>query len=96
MRKHILEDGIIVNTIEVDNNFQSSNMTLIDAEIGGSIGDLVTEGKVIPKATPVSRESILIQLTQLDLKSIRAIREGNQARIADLEAQAVELRAQLK
>lgn len=39
---------------------------------------------------------ILAQLEVIDLKSIRALREGNQTRIDDLEAEAAELRAQLE
>lgn len=35
------------------------------------------------------------QLDQIDLKSIRALREGNIQRIADLESEAATLRAQL-
>lgn len=39
---------------------------------------------------------IYILLEQLDLKSIRALREGDTVRIAALEDQAVALRAELK
>ena len=35
------------------------------------------------------------ELAQLDAKSIRALREGNAERIADIEAQAGALRAKL-
>lgn len=48
--------------------------------------------------TPTNDEinaPILAQLAALDLKSIRALREGNQSRIDDLEAQAVVLRGLL-
>lgn len=39
---------------------------------------------------------IYVLLAQLDLKSIRALREGDVVRIAALEAEAVALRAELK
>lgn len=39
---------------------------------------------------------ILAELDALDRKSIRALREGNAARIAELEQKAVALRLQLK
>lgn len=35
------------------------------------------------------------QLEALDIKTIRALREGNASRLATLEAQAVEIRAKL-
>lgn len=39
--------------------------------------------------------AVLEQLQALDLKSIRALREGNAARIAEIEAEAVALRSKL-
>lgn len=39
---------------------------------------------------------ILASLEEIDRKSIRALREGNSVRIAELESQATELRLQLK
>ena len=39
---------------------------------------------------------IYVLLAQLDLKSIRALRENDTVRIAALETQAVALRAELK
>ena len=41
------------------------------------------------------RQEILQKLDELDLKSIRAIRAGDQEYIAQYEAQAQELRKQL-
>jgi hypothetical protein len=41
-------------------------------------------------------KKILTELEELDRKSIRALREGNTARIEELEQQAVALRLQLK
>lgn len=41
------------------------------------------------------KSAILAELAAIDTKSIRALRESNTARIAELEAQAVALRAEL-
>lgn len=41
-------------------------------------------------------EDVLKQLDEVDFKSIRAIREADQERIDELEAEAVALRAQLQ
>lgn len=52
---------------------------------------------VIVTAMPPKREAreILTALAALDAKSIRALREGDTARLATIEAQAVTLRAEL-
>ena len=52
---------------------------------------------VVVDATPPKRtdQDIYAELTALDVKSIRALREGNTERIAAIEAQAVALRAEL-
>jgi len=42
------------------------------------------------------RDGILQHLNAIDIKSIRAIREGNQARITELEIEAAGLREELK
>lgn len=42
-----------------------------------------------------TRADVLADLAAIDMRSIRALREGNTARIAELEAQAVALRAEL-
>lgn len=39
---------------------------------------------------------IIEKLEEIDRKSIRALREGNSNRIASLEAEAIQLRAQLR
>jgi hypothetical protein len=46
MRAHVVENGIVVNTIEVSS--LSSMPNLIDGSEGG-IGDRVVDGKVVPK-----------------------------------------------
>lgn len=42
------------------------------------------------------REEIIAELNVLDTKSIRALREGNAARIAEIEARAEQLRGWLR
>lgn len=44
---------------------------------------------------PRTRNDVLLELSQIDQKSIRALREGNQTRLDQLEAQAITLRAEL-
>lgn len=40
MRAHVIEGGCVVNTIEVDSLGTLTGIALVDAEHGGSIGDL--------------------------------------------------------
>src|SRR5574344_1903169 len=47
------------------------------------------------KNNAIIKQDILKQLSELDAKSIRALREGNTERIAQYEAQAQKLREQL-
>lgn len=44
----------------------------------------------------VFREELLIKLEELDKKSIRALREGNEVRLMMLEQQAEKLRSMLR
>lgn len=54
MRAHVVTDGLITNTIEVSALDAFPDMTLIDANIGGGIGDSIVDGVVVPKpASPV-------------------------------------------
>lgn len=46
-------------------------------------------------AVQARKQAILADLATIDTKSIRALRESNATRIAELEAQAVDLRAEL-
>lgn len=50
---------------------------------------------VPPTAEQLRRGEIITALATIDQKSIRALREGDAARIATLEAQAAALRAEL-
>lgn len=47
------------------------------------------------QANAARKTAILAELASTDLKSIRALREGNQQRIAELETQAQALRTEL-
>ncbi len=50
MRAHVIENGVVVNTIEVESLDFLPN--LVDGESGGSIGDLYENGQFI-KPEPV-------------------------------------------
>ena len=52
MKAHVIQNGVIANTIEVD--ALDVIPGLVDASIGGSIGDSFVDGVVVPKpAQPV-------------------------------------------
>lgn len=57
-------------------------------------------GVELAPSAPVTLEAhnapILTALARIDAKSIRPLREGDSARVADLEAQAAALRAKLR
>mgnify|MGYP003658275126 FL=1 len=99
MKAHQLnEQGLIVNTIVVNDINVLPN--LIDASIGGGIGDSIINGMLIikPAQLPTKQEinaTIYDQLLKIDQKSIRGLREGDNVRILSLESQAATLRAQL-
>lgn len=48
------------------------------------------------RATEAQNEQLKTKLLEIDLKAIRALREGDSARIADYNNQAASLRGQLK
>lgn len=63
MRAHLLNDsGVILNTIEVEDLETLPN--LVDASIGGVVGDSIINGAVIPAPEP--------EPTMQELKNIRA------------------------
>ena len=72
MRAHIIENGVVVNTILVDSLDILPN--LIDAELGGSIGDLydgTTFTKPAPKEVVVitpTKEQLMAELAALTAK----------------------------
>ena len=58
--------------------------------------DGVEPAPPVPVSMEVYNAPLLAELERIDLKSIRALREGDAARIADFEAQAAALRVQLR
>lgn len=98
MRAHQLApNGVITNTIVVDSLDVFPN--LVDASIGGKIGDSIVDGLLIPAEAQVNIElhnaPILAALADIDRRSIRALRENDPVRIAALESEAEVLRAKL-
>lgn len=93
----IIEGGVAVNCIEADSQFAKS----IGAVPAGDAGiGWLWDGKAFapppPPAPPArTRADVLADLAAIDTRSIRALREGNATRIAELEAQAVALRQEL-
>lgn len=63
MRAHIIENGIVTNTIEVESLGFMPN--LIDAENGGSIGDL-WDGTVFTTPVPDPAEAIKTNKTKAE------------------------------
>jgi hypothetical protein len=79
-----LPDADIGGLTRINGNlFYDKDVALEDAAMKTSI------------AKVQGNDKILAALAQIDAKSIRALREGNQERISALEDQAAELRAQL-
>jgi hypothetical protein len=66
MRAHILKNGIVINTIEVESLSFMPN--LIDASIGGKIGDKYIDGQFVPVSSlPVVPQSITPRQCRLQL-----------------------------
>ena len=68
MRAHVIENGVVVNTIEVESlEFMPG---LVDGENGGAIGDTYANGQFIkppaPPADPApTKEQLMAQLAAL-------------------------------
>jgi hypothetical protein len=98
MRAHIIENSKVVNTIEVDSlDFMEG---LIDAENGGAIGDTWDGMQFIAPAVPKPTASeinapIIAALDVIDMKSIRALRDGDQTFLDKYRAESAALRKQL-
>jgi len=103
MKAHVIENGVVVNTIEVDSLGVLPD--LVDASNGGAIGELWDGLVFSPPARPANWRSpkvsedntrIKAQLAAADLDIIRALAENNTEKIkAHVEAQKL-LRARLK
>lgn len=52
MHAHVMDGDRIANTIIVDGLDSIPGLTLVDAAIGGAIGDRIVEGAVIPAEVP--------------------------------------------
>jgi len=82
MRAHILENGVIVNTVEVDSLDVLEN--LVDASNGGSIGNILQDGQWVkpPKATEELEAAIRSQrdtlLAESDWVTTRAVDQNAQ------------------
>lgn len=101
MRAHIIKDGVIANTIEVE--LLGAIPGLVDASVGGSIDDSIVNGVVVPKpAPPFDPAPVMAELDAIDRKSIRSIREWIAAQpnapqlLKDRDAQAAAARGKLK
>jgi hypothetical protein len=73
MRAHVIENGVVINTIVIEALDTVSELTskLIDAEQGGKIGDLwdgstfTTPAEPASTSTQPTREELLAQLQAL-------------------------------
>jgi hypothetical protein len=96
------ENGEILNTVmseELDDNMVDADAT------GGNIGDILDRSTepwtITPRPAPQPsveeyNAPILAALADIDARSIRPLRAGDKAALAELEKQAQDLRAQLR
>mgnify|MGYP001604795296 CR=1 FL=1 len=94
MRAHIVKDGKVVNTIEVESLDLMPG--LISGENGGGIGDSWDGKKFITPPPVIDPAVIRAEMAAADLKIIRALIEGDKARIAAHAAEQAQRRAKLK
>lgn len=104
MQTHIIEDGVVVNTILATTEEARAaypSAVCIDGSVGG-IGWL-WDGTTLsappvpePAPQPRTRADVLADLATLDTKSIRALCEQDTARLASLEVQKEALRTELR
>ena len=103
---YIKENDIITQSADwkFDNNCLATEENIIRADNGQLIlaseyailqetPEYIAEQKA--KNNAIIKQDILKQLSEIDAKSIRALREGNTDRITQYEAQAQKLREQL-
>lgn len=65
------------------------------AEIASFFNDTEIQAKYTAKLNAELNAPILVQLSEIDAKSIRALRTNDAERLAELEEEAIALRAQL-
>lgn len=85
--------GPFAHVSETGDRYDCGDTVLLKAVVGAG----VVSNWIAPPAPQFvrTRADVLAELAAIDMRSIRALREGNTARIAELEAQAVALRAEL-
>lgn len=78
MRAHVIEDGKITNTIEVNALDALPRLHLVDAAGGGAIGDRWAAGKPIaaPPHTPTQEEYVSAVQAMLDAKARERLYDG--------------------
>lgn len=97
MRAHVIKDGIVVNTIEINKFSDAPQLTLRLATLGGKIGDSWDGVKFTsPPPAPKSQEEIKAEILALDLRRIRPLAEGDTEYLATLNVQIKALRDQLQ
>ena len=103
MQTHIIENGVVVNTILAtveETQAAYPDATCIDGATGG-IGWLwdgtVLSAPPAPEPAPQARTrtDVLADLATLDTKSIRALCEQDTTRLEALEKQKIALRTEL-
>ena len=95
MRAHIIENGKVINTIVVDSLDAIPN--LIDASLGGKIGDLWDGVAFTPKTEirDVRAEINALEATQTPRRMREALTPAGAAWLADLDLRIAALRADL-
>lgn len=104
MRAHVIENGKVVNTIEISSLDAVPGLDLIDASLGGNIGDGWDGKKFFDPTTQAERDAahnstLKQKIAEIESKQHRAVREaalGDATHLAAIEAQIDALRAQLK
>ena len=64
MRAHVIENGKVINTININKLSDVENLDLVDASLGGVVGDRYVNGSFIA-APPEPRETPKIDLNSL-------------------------------
>lgn len=67
MQAHIIEGGFVVNTIVVDSLDALPGVTLVDAGLGGKIGDELVNGEFISPEPPAPEPAESVPMLSLQL-----------------------------